>query len=187
MPSLSDKGLDGARVDMAMARRRPLTIQKTLTASCLEVDTEESFSSSLPRFGPVEVLLSASRADEDIRVVGRLTTLGWLTCSRCLEEFEWPLEVSVDRLYRIGHDPSFLVRESQMVNDVVFLKDGFLSVVRLVSEELILALPMVPLCDTECRGLCISCGENLNQGVCNCAGVEGNNPFDILKSCPIVG
>ena len=35
-----------------------------------------------------------------------------------------------------------------------------------VRQEIILAYPMVPVCQPQCKGLCIECGQNLNLGSC---------------------
>jgi uncharacterized protein len=39
---------------------------------------------------------------------------------------------------------------------------------QLMREQFYLSLPMKPLCGEACRGLCPSCGTNLNRGVCGC-------------------
>ena len=38
----------------------------------------------------------------------------------------------------------------------------------LMHEQFVLALPMKPLCDTACKGLCPVCGTNLNTATCDC-------------------
>ena len=37
-----------------------------------------------------------------------------------------------------------------------------------VRDFAILAVPMKRLCSENCKGLCPRCGENLNDGSCNC-------------------
>ncbi|MFR1639226.1 MAG: YceD family protein [Eggerthellaceae bacterium] len=59
----------------------------------------------------------------------------------------------------------------------------------LVKAALLLEFPLVPLCDEDCKGLCASCGANLNEGPCECApDEEGDeappNPFSVLKDFP---
>jgi uncharacterized protein len=38
----------------------------------------------------------------------------------------------------------------------------------LVEEDVNLALPTKYLCKDDCKGLCSSCGKNLNNGQCDC-------------------
>jgi len=37
-----------------------------------------------------------------------------------------------------------------------------------IREQLLLALPMGSLCREDCKGLCASCGQALNEGACDC-------------------
>ena len=39
----------------------------------------------------------------------------------------------------------------------------------LVREQVLLAVPMHAVCTEDCRGLCGTCGQNLNEGQCDCA------------------
>jgi uncharacterized protein len=38
----------------------------------------------------------------------------------------------------------------------------------ILREQLLLALPMNAVCRDECRGLCMACGQNLNEKACGC-------------------
>jgi uncharacterized protein len=51
----------------------------------------------------------------------------------------------------------------------------------IVEEHILLSLPMQPLCDEECKGLCAACGANLNRGDCGCPEAGRGSPFDSLK------
>jgi uncharacterized protein len=39
----------------------------------------------------------------------------------------------------------------------------------LIREEVLLALPLAPLCEAACQGICPTCGADLNEGPCGCA------------------
>ena len=51
---------------------------------------------------------------------------------------------------------------------------------------LLLEIPLIPLCDDDCKGLCSTCGANLNEGPCGCAPGDdadfemAKNPFAAL-------
>jgi uncharacterized protein len=38
----------------------------------------------------------------------------------------------------------------------------------IVHDEVLLGLPMNPVCREDCAGLCPTCGQNLNEGDCEC-------------------
>jgi len=51
----------------------------------------------------------------------------------------------------------------------------------LIREQVLLAVPMHPLCKPDCLGLCPKCGQNLNIKRCNCVIDETANPFQGIK------
>ena len=50
----------------------------------------------------------------------------------------------------------------------------------ILREQILLALPMKALCAVDCKGLCPSCGANLNVKGCNCAKEQFNPNLDAL-------
>lgn len=64
---------------------------------------------------------------------------------------------------------------STTLGDSSFLRDyeisGGLETVDVtpdLREDILLALPAYPVCREDCRGLCPTCGRNLNDGSCSC-------------------
>ncbi len=51
----------------------------------------------------------------------------------------------------------------------------------MLREHLLLSAPMQPLCSPECRGLCHTCGQDLNVTPCACRPVERETPFSVLR------
>jgi uncharacterized protein len=51
-----------------------------------------------------------------------------------------------------------------------------------IQEQVVMAFPLQPLCDENCKGLCPQCGSDLNRGDCACARGSGSNPFAALKN-----
>jgi uncharacterized protein len=66
-------------------------------------------------------------------------------------------------------------------------EDGYAIVDRAVdmagpaTDELALALPSAPLCSPECKGLCPTCGSDLNRDPCDGHGDDSDSPFAALK------
>jgi uncharacterized protein len=52
--------------------------------------------------------------------------------------------------------------------EVAFYQGQSIDIDDVVREQVELALPMAKLCGESCRGLCLRCGANLNQGACAC-------------------
>jgi len=54
-----------------------------------------------------------------------------------------------------------------------------------IYEGIVLAYPMKSLCHEDCRGLCPSCGTNLNKKQCSCEKGKGDPRFRALRSFKI--
>jgi uncharacterized protein len=101
-------------------------------------------------------------------VSGRLQTSLQLDCSRCLEPFEVPVDASFDLRY-MPQTANAGEGEREIADEdltTAYYRDGVLDVVELLREQFQLALPMKPLHDEACRGLCAVCGNNLNRTDC---------------------
>ena len=49
-------------------------------------------------------------------------------------------------------------------------------------EQVLLALPMHAACGEDCKGLCGTCGQNLNEGQCGCATSQVDPRLAALKN-----
>ncbi|MBR3665607.1 MAG: DUF177 domain-containing protein [Ruminococcus sp.] len=81
-------------------------------------------------------------------------------CDRCLAEF--------DRDYRFEFS-HICVRDQSSNDEHVIVKDNALDLDELAISDSLLQLPTKILCREDCRGLCYVCGQNLNEGECNCS------------------
>jgi DUF177 domain-containing protein len=101
------------------------------------------------------------------RVRGRWSAV----CSRCLT----PLETDFDFHLREVFEADPVEEETYPLrNDEIDLEQPLRDVV--VPE-----LPFVPLCRTDCAGLCPTCGANLNEGACDCPPVAADPRWEALR------
>jgi uncharacterized protein len=80
-------------------------------------------------------------------------------CVRCLDEYEQPLNTTFTELYAF-HANS--VTESGLIVP----DDANIDLQPLLRENLLIEVPIKTLCKQDCKGLCMECGENLNQQMC---------------------
>lgn len=139
----------------------------------------EGFSGGIPRlsldvqgsditFRDLEIKGQATNTGEGIFVQGTLKARADLTCSLCLKDFSTVLEIPfAENYYREGDPvPRVLEEEERLYQgDEIRLDD-------LITEGLLLALPMKPVCKTDCKGLCPVCGNDLNVRQCRCRKEE---------------
>ncbi len=119
---------------------------------------------------PVTLALDVYKNNREFHLVGRVNTVLELECGRCVEAFNLPVDASFDLLY-LPHSQNAGEGEKEIEEDdlnTAFYKDDLIDLGELIREQFYLALPMKPLCEEACKGLCPHCGTNLNQATCNC-------------------
>jgi uncharacterized protein len=126
---------------------------------------------------PVHVDVEIHKDKEKFRLVGTVRTELELACSRCLEPFQMPVDSSFDLRFLSASEMSTEEEREVQENDfeTTYYRDDQIDLNELLREQFYLALPMKPLCQEDCKGLCAQCGTNLNTGTCTCA-VEWEDP-----------
>jgi len=108
-----------------------------------------------------------SRTPQGVLVQGMLQATTRLECVRCLTAFEFPYEVEISELFipEELYDPTEYgpSEEPNLIHE-----DGSIDLAPIIREEGILATPMQARCKPDCKGLCAQCGQNLNEGQCDC-------------------
>lgn len=99
-----------------------------------------------------------------------------MPCSRCMEE----TLTSYDQ--KVSHT---LVRTLENEEDdddsYIQVENEAIDLAELFYTDIILDLPVKYLCDEDCKGLCSTCGTNLNKGSCNCSNDQVDPRLEILK------
>ncbi len=134
---------------------------------------------------PVELEL-VLRSDQDlVRATGRVMTAVELECSRCLEGFELVIDQPVEFVYQPAASIEPLDQEEVELTaeqiELMAFRGSRIDLRQAVAEQVLLALPIKPLCSRQCKGLCPRCGMNLNHGPCNCQDQAPSGPFAGLK------
>ena len=105
-----------------------------------------------------------------------------LECGRCLEPFQAPVHLEFDEEYVLRRDP--LTGVAARVEDGDFLVDEHrhLDLSEAVRQYEQSALPIQPVCRPDCRGLCPTCGRNLNVETCACLPAGRDDPWSPLRA-----
>ncbi|HLL74966.1 MAG TPA: DUF177 domain-containing protein [Pyrinomonadaceae bacterium] len=115
----------------------------------------------------------ASRKGEEVRVRGSLQTSVELHCDRCLGPVPVPVNVDFVANFVRPSEPTAEARELHDEDLEVSVYDGdSVDLDEIVREQILLALPARQLCREDCKGLCPTCGKNLNAESCDCARHE---------------
>lgn len=108
---------------------------------------------------PVEVLLEATSVIEGIAVSGSASGTLHLNCSRCLADFSRDFEQRIDE--------TFYFDEQRAVElDGYGIHEMTIDLEPMLRDVIVLGMPVNPLHDPDCRGLCSACGQDLNVADC---------------------
>lgn len=108
------------------------------------------------------------------RVEGTASAGLTVQCARCLEPFHLdvsgPFSFVVKRLPLGMTVPGSEEESGKDEEEFIFVEQTVttLDITGFVRDAIILALPIRVLCREDCRGLCVRCGHNRNEGECRC-------------------
>ena len=120
--------------------------------------------------GPIAVEGRLEGLTDGVYMVAMVQAPAHITCNRCLTEWDEVLELQVKQLFTREPD-----------EDGYRIDEHWINAEGPVHDEVVLALPLAPLCREECKGICATCGADLNTAPCQ--GHEENepSPFAVLK------
>lgn len=130
-----------------------------------------------PLVGQIEMI----RTVDGILVRGELTTAVELQCDRCLEPFIQKVDFEIEEEFRPAIDMNTGAKISCDEEEMRIDEHHILDLTELVRQNIFLALPMHPVCRLNCLGLCDQCGQNLNEGPCDCKETMVDPRLEILR------
>jgi uncharacterized protein len=110
--------------------------------------------------------IKVTRVQGGLLVQGIVESRLALGCVRCLESFALPISLELEETFRL---PGARPRP-----DAPYAADGddTVDLAPLVRELAWVVIPMKPLCQPDCEGICPECGANLNSESCECERVK---------------
>jgi uncharacterized protein len=144
----------------------PLQIRHEYPAQALAFDHPDASLTA-----PVRTEFTLIHKDRELLIRGTVGTEFRYKCSRCLKECSKPLFARFD----LGYipNPEDTKPEEEISLKYAEMEIGYYDGIRfdvdlMVLEQIELLLPMRFVCREDCRGLCPSCGADLNERACGC-------------------
>ena len=103
-------------------------------------------------------------------IAGSLETSLELECQRCLKAMEWPLELDFKLMIDASDD---IVSQSDQ--DSIYSNDGYIDIIEVVEDEVILAIPLVATHADR------ACNKNWPQAEIGSEAPARENPFAVLQ------
>lgn len=121
---------------------------------------------SVPEGSPIELDLRVESVMEGVLVSGTAEIEVHAECSRCLDPVEWNEDVDLRELF--VYPPTDArgrpVEEGDSGDDALpRVQDDMIDLEPVLRDAVVLGLPLAPVCDDECRGLCPTCGDRLED------------------------
>lgn len=95
-----------------------------------------------------------------IKISGVINGILELQCSRCLENFSYKIDLTIDE--------EFTNNINNEDDSIILVEGDELDITEIIVNNVISTLPIKKLCSENCNGLCQECGTNLNVHNCNC-------------------
>ena len=129
-----------------------------------------------------------TRTDRGILVQANLTGETSADCARCLEPADLVLALDLEEEFfpvndDLGVDSSLLRGTDPgeaVIPEFWIDKGNSLDLGEPVRQAFISEVPIAPLCEPRCRGLCATCGANRNQEQCGCEESRIDPRFEAL-------
>jgi uncharacterized protein len=158
------------RIPLAAALRHPGNARPVAVSA--ELDGLSGVAAEITAGSPVAVDLLLERVPEGIVVRGTLSATWSAACSRCIEPVGGEISVHVDELFELN----------PLEGETYKLDEDVIDLEPMVRDALLLELPLAPLCDADCAGLCATCGVNRNLARCECVTTEIDPRWAALRS-----
>ncbi|GAC1367886.1 MAG: hypothetical protein NVS2B12_33980 [Ktedonobacteraceae bacterium] len=155
----------------------------TSLAFDIEEEEEVQLDEDLKIVGPIKGHARMRRVNQGLLVDGWVDLTLEFTCTRCLKQFEQAMHVPFEERFYPTVDVVTGVPLPPVDEDDVFSIDEhhLVDLTEAVRQAVLLAVPMVTLCQEDCAGLCPQCGHDLNLGPCNCVP-EVDTRLNVLKT-----
>jgi uncharacterized protein len=118
-----------------------------------------------PFFGNYVAKIELKKFHNQIILNSDIYTTAVFQCDRCGTDFKADLQNKFQIVYLFGN----YSKENNLENVVYLSPDtDKINLFNELRDYALLSVPMKKLCKEDCKGLCYTCGKNLNEGLCDC-------------------
>jgi DUF177 domain-containing protein len=118
-----------------------------------------------PFFGNYVAKIELKKFHSQIILNSYIYTTAAFQCDRCGTGFKAGLQNKFQIVYLFGN----YTKENSSENVVYLSPDADkINLFKELRDYALLSVPMKKLCREDCKGLCYTCGKNLNEGSCDC-------------------
>lgn len=139
--------------------------------------------------GPVVLKGKIGWTGECFLLRGTIETKMEIACARCLEPMELRIQAEIIEEFRRANQRDDLdgygddkdAKDDWVDEDIQEFRGLVIDLDDVVLDNLLVSVPIKPLCKDDCRGLCPQCGQDLNKGACGCEIYDINPQMEMLR------
>lgn len=142
----------------------------------LEQPVEDIKEKKIHFLQPVHVQGKIRNLDGTLYLEGEADILIERICDRCLSSYKQPLRIRIEENF---------YPEYKKIDDIDFFKTynrNQLVLDQTVHDGVLLNIHINSICKEDCRGICPTCGKDLNEGSCSCETETTDPRMEILKN-----
>ncbi len=132
---------------------------------------------------PAGIDIEIVKSGEKVEISGGVSAAAELVCSRCLGKFRFEIEARHDLCYlpsrERGEEENVRLNREEL--SVIYYTEPVINLYEDIRQTMHIVIPFKPVCSKDCRGLCPSCGADLNKTACGCKSSGENLQFAKLK------
>jgi uncharacterized protein len=145
--------------DTRLLGRQPGSL-KTYSATLPAGDPMGIEVLAVPAGEPVILNLRFEAVVEGVLVSGTVRSRAVGECARCLIAIDRPVGADIRELYVY---PDSVTAQTMEPDELPILTDSLIDLEQLVRDEIVVQMPLAPLCRPDCLGLCPTCGGRLDD------------------------
>ena len=128
--------------------------------------------------GRIECTVSCDKTSTGYRIYGNIVCNNKFSCDRCLIEYKKKINTSFNTILTNDSD---IVRDKNTDVIMFTISDDFVDLSGILHDIIEIEKPIKRLCSDDCKGICPSCGLDLNHNDCSCKDNSSNNELNKLK------
>lgn len=129
------------------------------------------------RISPLYIRIEYA-GDKKLHITGGSSLTVIIPCDRCLEDVAVDLDLEIEKNVNTDMDCADDDDDSDEANYI----DGYhLDVEQLLYNEILVGWPTKVLCSEDCKGICSVCGQNLNEGTCDCEDTSLDPRMSVIR------
>ncbi len=174
--------MDALQFNVSQLLREPSGATRSYTID----DDISALTDQIEVKAPLRGTLRFTRTSDGILAEGQFGTSVQVQCSRCAVDFIQPIQVALEEEFLPTHDVVTGLsisydRDVELDEATMIDERHILDLSEVMRQYLLVSVPPYPVCKPDCAGLCPYCGQDLNEGPCQCQSSEDDPRWAVLQ------